>query len=156
MPIHHSQHCRFRLPDAYLRRQLLVLKLLEMGDVERARGLQGAPAKGSADSLVEESDSKEVELDVRRLEAKYALFRKRSALPGPHVKQQQSEVIAALMKACTAVVKCASCGTTSPKLRKDGYSKIYQRALTGKQSAELKSRRVKLKVGLSLLPSAYV
>jgi hypothetical protein len=140
-------HTRFRVLESSVRRHLVALKLIEMGDLESATRYQSneVPTKLMGDFLPE-LDPKDIALNMKRVEAKYELHRKSNPRIEAHTKHLQRDVIAKFFRLCTSALKCSNCGASSPKLRKDGFTKIYQRSLTQKLTKELESKNLKMKV----------
>lgn len=63
-----------------------------------------------------------------------------------YYKTLQSDIIDEMMKSCMALPKCENCGGISPKFRKDGYSKIFQRPLPKKALKPMKELKLEIKV----------
>lgn len=137
---------RFRASEKKCRVTLIKIKLLEMGEITNALNLDDlvAPSLLTEDKDVISAQNNDVEGQLRIYEERYEAFLKLSKRPAvdPYHKTLQTKAIDQFMKSCIAVSKCENCGAISPKYRKDGYSKIFQRPLSQRVS--------KAKAGVSL------
>jgi DNA-directed RNA polymerase I subunit RPA1 len=97
--------------------------------------------------------SKDLTAKLARIEEKYELYLKMrgSHRADGHTKGLQRALIASFLKAAIAVKKCEGCGGSSPKIRKDGFSKIYQRTLGKRERLAMQSLRFSIKSGMESL-----
>ena len=145
---------RLRVSDTRARLFLAKMKLLEMGDATGARNLDGVAA---ASPLKEENSdtaarAKDLEDHLQRINQRFMDHSARAkAVAGSPIKSLQRELVNEFIKSAMAARKCESCGGTSPKLRKDGFTKIYQRPLSKRDRIALKSRRVRIKSAMETM-----
>ena len=151
-----------RMSKTRVRHILLKLKLLEMNDTEGASQLD---AMVIPPTVTKEEDSQaghasDLAMKLTAIEDRYNAFKKASLRGHGHgvVKDQrayqmQKELIASFVKSAAAVRKCEGCGASSASLRKDGYSKIYQKPLPKRQQLAMTSLRVKARSALETIES---
>lgn len=145
---------RLRVSETRTRLFLAKMKLLEMGDAVAAQTLDGFAA---ASPLKEEEGdavarAKDLQDLLRRIDERFAdHLATAKAAAGSRVKSLQRELTSEFIKSASAAKKCESCGGSSPKLRKDGFVKIYQRPLSKRDRIALKSRRVRIKSAMETI-----
>jgi DNA-directed RNA polymerase I subunit RPA1 len=129
---------------------LTKLKLLEMGEATTANEfdtlVQPANALDDTERILE-SDLK-AQLAVYRDRYKAFVRNKKRAPANVYCKKIQRDVIESFKKACLATRKCENCGGISPTLRKDGFSKIFQKPLPKRGR---KGMKTKVKSGLEAI-----
>ena len=62
------------------------------------------------------------------------------------IKSTQRSVIDGFLKLAVNTKKCENCGSFSPGFRKDGFSKIFQKAMPKRLAKQMKAMRRKLQV----------
>jgi DNA-directed RNA polymerase I subunit RPA1 len=158
-----------------IRYYLVKLKLLEMGDVSSATDLQDLlqPSQQIFDEDEDLKKDKGISLDAERTlrsyEQRYAVFATKHAhfgnVPGqpdsgnnarkqqrsvdPYIRELQAEVIDTFQKAAMAIKACENCGAHSPPLRKDGYTKLFQKPMPKRLRATMIAKRFKAKVRIA-------
>jgi DNA-directed RNA polymerase I subunit RPA1 len=158
-----------------IRYYLVKLKLLEMGDVSSAMDLQDLlqPSQQIFDEDEDLKKDKGMSLDAERTlrsyEQRYAVFATKHAhfsnVPGqpdsgnnarkqqrsvdPYIRELQAEVIDTFQKAAMAIKACENCGAHSPPLRKDGYTKLFQKPKPNRLRATMIAKRFKAKVRIA-------
>ncbi|AAS52294.2 ADR374Cp [Eremothecium gossypii ATCC 10895] len=145
----------FRLKAVEVHRYACKLKLLQYGLIDEAYKLDDLTVGGVAsDEAEEEGKENDVsaalvaELKMRRreyvdTEIAKALSDGRTSKYGTFtatVNDERKNLIHEFHKKILARPKCDNCGMFSPKFRKDGFTKIFETALTEKQ---LTNNRVK-------------
>lgn len=156
-----------------VRYHLVKLKLLEMGDVANAMALQDIlqPSQqifdDDKDGEQDKAMSHDAEQALRSFEQRYAAFATKhshfSNVPGaksdlhgsaqkqkrstdPYIKDLQAEVIEAFQKAAMGIKACENCGAHTAPLRKDGYTKLFQKPMPKRLRASMTLKRMKVKV----------
>lgn len=131
-----------------LRRLLIKLQLLEMGDSLLASKLDDMAHPPVAEDDKEGLHAADFEALLRRCEEQYKTYscspRRRRA--DVHLKNMQREVVEAFFKSAMAVKKCENCGAFSPPLRKDGFTKIFRRPMPKRLRKSMDTMKVSLKV----------
>lgn len=146
---------RLRMSENRARLFLAKLKLLEMGDVSGAQSLEGAASQVAAKEAGDAAErAKDLSDLLQRVDERFAEYSLTAPLPGSHVRQQQRGLVEDFVRTASAVRKCESCGGSSPKLRRDGFTKIYQRPLSKRDRVALQSRRIKLKSAMETIESS--
>lgn len=142
-----------------MRHFVLRLKLLEMGEADKARELidlvqspviyKEKEGENENDNLFV-SNQADVDAKLRMYEERYESFRRHPSRPSidPFTRSRQQEVIDEFYKTAAAVRKCGNCDATSPSIRKDGYSKIFMRPLAARIQKSMDAR--KFKYGLNV------
>ena len=69
----------------------------------------------------------------------------------PYIKDLQSEVIDVFQKAAMAVKACENCGAHTAPLRKDQYTKLFQKPMPKRLRANMASKRMKTKVSFQAI-----
>lgn len=159
-----------RIAQSRTRQTLVKLKLLEMGQLELAKKLDDMMVPPTKENLLEQSEEniidqlkrheERVERQLRQVERNYETFkriqaeRKKKGETDPtakqsnYIKQEQRAVLDAFYKLAIHTKKCENCGAFSLPLRKDGFSKIFQRPLQKRLERTMTAMRMKLKSGL--------
>jgi DNA-directed RNA polymerase I subunit RPA1 len=139
---------KLRLNASKIRLVLIKLKLIELGDVAASDALDNlvaAPVVFNSEQDLEGALSgSEIEQKLMYYELLYES--KKSSHVNASVKTQQRLVIDSFVKSVVACKKCENCGSFSPPLRKDGYSKIFEKALQKRLRKSMSGMRIKLKV----------
>ncbi|AMD21065.1 HEL216Cp [Eremothecium sinecaudum] len=148
---------RFRLKEAEVHRYACKLKLLQYGLIDEAYKVDDITVSGmeaASDEAEEEGKSTDIsgavlqELRMRRkeyvdLQIAKAMSEGRTSSCGTFtatVNDERKKVVQDFYKRLLGRPKCDNCGMFSPKFRKDGFTKIFETALTDKQ---LTNNRVK-------------
>ena len=164
------------MSDFKVRYYLVKLKLLEMGDIANAMALQDIlqPSQGIFEEDQELNTDKNISLDaeqaLRSFEQRYAVFASTHAhfsnVPGaeghsdapkqrraadPYIKDLQAEVIEVFQKAAMAIKACENCGAHTAPLRKDGYTKLFQKPMPKRLRASMTAKRMKTKSAMESL-----
>ena len=86
--------------------------------------------------------------EIRKFNAKTTAHHHKKLIKQDDVtyKTIQRSVIDNFFKTATAMKKCENCGAYSPAFRKDGFSKIFQKALPKRTQKIMRSMRKVLKV----------
>jgi DNA-directed RNA polymerase I subunit RPA1 len=164
---------KLRMSQTKVRYFLVKLKLLEIGDVAAALGLQDALAplgplhEENADHELgrgKGGQSRDAEQILRRHESRYTAFvttasslQKVGSSPilqlgnDPYTRSLQAGVIETFHRAALAVKGCENCGAHSPPLRKDGFTKIFQRPTPKRLRAIMLAKKLKLRTGMEVL-----
>jgi DNA-directed RNA polymerase I subunit RPA1 len=169
---------KLRMSSFKVRYYLVKLKLLEMGDVASAMDLQDVLAPSTQVFDEEEGvqkdkgASQDAENALRNYEQRYAAFaakhshfsnvvsgggdgsstaprQKRSV--DPYIRDLQAEVIETFQKAAIAVKACENCGAHTAPLRKDGYTKLFQKPMPKRLRAKMTDRRLTSKSAMESL-----
>lgn len=120
-----------------------------MGMVKESNELEDLfipPAIFNENSQDAVSHLEEAQKKLLEYEAKYLHFLQTKSKPTAATVTLQREVLDAFQKASVAVKKCESCGAFSPSLRKDGYTKLFEKPLQKKQRKSMQGMKLKLKV----------
>lgn len=168
---------KLRMSNFKVRYHLVKLKLLEMGDVANAMALQDIlqPSQQIFDDDKEGEQDKAMSHDaeqaLRSFEQRYAAFAAKhshfSNVPGaegdasaapkqrravdPYIKDLQAEVIENFQKLAMGVKACENCGAHTAPLRKDGYTKLFQKPMPKRLRVSMTAKRMKAKVKILLL-----
>ena len=155
-----------------VRYYLIKLKLLEMGDVASAMDLQDLlqPSQGIFEEDEEVKKTKTISLDaeqtMRNYEQRYAAFATKHAYfdnvigsntnttgtkqqrrsVDPYIRDLQTEVIETFQKAAIAIKACENCGAHTAPLRKDGYTKLFQKPMPKRLRNVMVAKRMHTKV----------
>jgi DNA-directed RNA polymerase I subunit RPA1 len=139
---------RFKAHKAKSRKFEVKLKLL-------AAGLLGAALefddKLLANNGVEEEEPGQVEERMERVMDEYEDMAK-AATGGcitSHIRMSQRKLISSFLSLNPN--KCENCGAVSPSLKKDGYTKIFQCALSAKSARIMAAKNMKIEAALSTL-----
>ncbi len=142
--------CRFRIAESRIRVALVKLKLIEMGMVKESNELEDLYIPPSI--FVETGEeaaahSENILKQLQSYEEKYNHFiQTNKSKPSSATANLQREVIDAFQKLAVATKKCDSCGSFSPSLRKDGYTKLFEKPLQKKVRKSMQGMKIKLKV----------
>jgi len=151
-----------RIAQSRTRLTLVKLKLLEMGELDLAKKLDDLAAPPTKENLLDSSDENIIdqlkrfeeglETRLRQVERRYEVFESKQATSKARqshfIKQEQRAVLDAFYKLAMGTKKCENCGAFSLPLRKDGYSKIFQRPLQKRLERTMTAMRMHLKSGL--------
>ena len=74
----------------------------------------------------------------------FQLFTGRVVFP----PQKFFEIVDAFQKLCISIKKCESCGSPSPPIRKDGYTKLFEKPMPKKLRITMQASKIKLKPAL--------
>lgn len=119
------------------------LKLLEMGELTNATKLDDyliVPEMFTGESTKNENTringAKDLEVKYKLIDERYKAYTKsnlHSKLP-PNVaiRTIRKEIIDSFYKTALSIRKCENCSATSATYRKDGYAKIFQKAVSVK------------------------
>jgi DNA-directed RNA polymerase I subunit RPA1 len=154
--LHHSfLFDRFRLSESKIRLALIKLKLIEMGMVKESNELEDLfiPPAIFNDSAEEATDHLEhAHTKLAEYEEKYANFLQHTtSKPNSLTISLQRAVLDAFQKSSIASKKCESCGGFSPPLRKDGYTKLFEKPLQKRLRKSMQGMKMKLKPALERL-----
>lgn len=152
-----NNYIRFRLMQSKLRHVLLKLKLLDMGAIEQCENLDSVV---QVPVVFDENESETmiaIEKTLSNLENSYIDYLKNKQLGrnncnldcaaySSYAKSLRRDIVDSFLKTAVAVKKCDSCGSFSPPLRKDGYSKIFERPLQKRIRKSMEGLKIKLKV----------
>lgn len=128
------------------------LKLIEMGMVKESQDLEDLfiPPTVFDDSATAADASGHLEGVFRQLdkyEEQYQKFiQQRTSKPTSRTMALQRDVLDAFQKSSFTAKKCESCGGFSPPLRKDGYTKLFEKPLQKKHRKSMQGMKLKLKV----------
>jgi hypothetical protein len=148
---------RFRISENKIRIALIKLKLIEMGMVKESQDIEDLfipPAifDDSATAKDASSHLEGVNQQLEKYEEKYQKFLlQRTSKPSSLTMALQRDVLDAFQKSSVAAKKCESCGGFSPPLRKDGYTKLFEKPLQKKHRKSMQGMKLKLKVPSPLL-----
>lgn len=141
---------RLRVSENKIRIALIKLKLIEMGMVKESNELEDLfipPAIFNESAQDAASHLEEAHKKLLEYEARYMQFLLQTKTkPSAVTVTLQREVLDAFQKSSVAVKKCESCGAFSPSLRKDGYTKLFEKPLQKKQRKSMQGMKLKLKV----------
>jgi DNA-directed RNA polymerase I subunit RPA1 len=136
---------------------LIKLQLLEMGEITNANELDDLVHQQILleDKSEEVSHINDVEGQLKVYEERFRAFMRMPSRPriDPYHKTLQSKVIESFIKQSMGARKCENCNSFSPKYRKDGYSKIFQKPLSSRMMKPNKAMRLELKVSSRHLSS---
>jgi len=170
---------KLRMSTFKVRYYLVKLKLLEMGDVANAMDLQDMlqPSQqifeGDEEVSKDKGISQDAEKNLQLFEQRYAQFATKHApysnIPSPngnkigstssrlqrsvdpYIRELQAEVIDSFQKAAMAVKACENCGAHTAPLRKDGYTKLFQKPMPKRLRASMTAKRMKAKSAMETL-----
>ncbi len=139
-----------------------------MKDTDLANRLDDLLTPPSKENLIEGEDSSRVsslkEYEERRLnllnkiEKRFASYEKKLVRDQVQevdntIRYQQRQVIDAFYKAAMSAKRCENCQAFSPALRKDGYSKIFQKPLQKRLERAMSAMRMKVQTGIDSIQS---
>lgn len=147
---------RFRSPVNKVRMTLIKLKLVEMGMIKESEDVETLclPPTVFTDESVEmqaDADSK-----LQEYEEMYEAFAKKSSrqIPDSRTKKVQRDLVADFYRSALSCKSCSSCGSFSPSIRKDGYTKIFERPLAKRLRKSMQGMRINLKPALETVTRA--
>jgi DNA-directed RNA polymerase I subunit RPA1 len=117
---------RFKGPSEKTRRYVIKLQLLDRGELALAMGLDAELSNrdGASETATESENRKQIVFE------KYERF---AATTTPkteemfgHARQHRKEVVGEILKSFHGS-RCENCGAHSPAIRKDGYTKLFQK-----------------------------
>ena len=156
------------MSTARVRHALIKLKLLELGNVAEFESFDELTTAPLVFDDVENTHASDLENKLQEYEKKYLhmiarnneIKKYNSKLPFTQhkklikqndvvIKTMQRAVIDSFFKISVNTKKCENCGAFSPGFRKDGFSKIFQKAMPKRLSKQMRAQRKKLQVRIS-------
>lgn len=131
---------------------LIRLKLIDMGLIKESEDVEQlcSPA-----TLFPDEDAEfqtESEKRLQKYEEMYDVhIKSRKHFPDSRTKKMQRDVINEFYKLTLSCKSCSSCGSFSPSIRKDGYSKLFERPLAKRLRKSMQGLRINLKVWIGNL-----
>jgi DNA-directed RNA polymerase I subunit RPA1 len=141
---------KLRMSEFRTRVYLVKMKLAEMG---RADAIERLDALLVPSAIFQQSDA-DIERELCTYEAQYDVFL--ASNPDRsidmHCTTKLNEIVEVFKKATTATKRCENCKAYSPSLRKDGFTKIFEKPLSRKLVRAMESTG-RGKSALSLMPA---
>jgi hypothetical protein len=128
-----------------------------MGRVKESNNLEDLllpPSVFPSDAATSKIESEEKLRQYEEEYERYAQNRNRSV--DSSTSSSQRAIIDAFQKAAQAAKKCDSCGSFSPPLRKDGYSKLFEKPLQKRLRKSMQGMKIKLKVSINAQSILYL
>lgn len=165
---------RLRMSSTRVRHTLIKLKLLELGNIAEYElfddlttvpvvfdDIENTHASDLEKKLIE-YEKQYLKMMIRNNEIKkqnenksFIYHKKIIKQTDASIKVIQRGVIDTFLKTSVAIKKCENCGSFSPGFRKDGFAKIFQKAMPVRLAKQMKAMRKKLQV-TSLTDQEYV
>lgn len=140
---------KLRLSEFKTRVYLVKMKLIEMGNAEAVESLD---AMLIPSTLFATSDT-DIDRELSAYEAQYDVFlsthRDRSV--DMHTTNKLNELIEQFKKAALSQKRCENCKSYSPSLRKDGFTKIFEKPLSKKLLKSMESGKKASNSALELM-----
>lgn len=156
---------RLRVSSTRVRHTLIKLKLLELGNISQYESFDELLTVPVVFDDIETNHASDLETklceferqyvqmmtannEIRKFNSKTTAYHHKKLMKQDDVtyKTIQRSVIDNFFKTATAMKKCENCGAFSPAFRKDGFSKIFQKALPKRTQKIMRSMRKVLKV----------
>lgn len=140
------------MTDTKIRNALIKLKLIEMGRIQESKQIDDLFLPSTVSDEVN-GDDKKNQIDVNKKLEDYENDYKKYLQTNPPKPNSatctlQREIIDSFQKLCLATKKCESCGSYSPPIRKDGYTKLFEKPMPKKLKKAMESSKIKLKPAL--------
>ena len=155
------------MSSSRVRHTLIKLKLLELGNIAEFESFDDLTTVPVVFDDLENTHASDLEKKLAEYEKQYLQLVSRNQeikrynqnKPFVHqkklskqndvtVKVMQRAVIDAFLKTAIGIAKCENCGSFSPGFRKDGFAKIFQKAMPIRMAKQMKAMRKKLQVGI--------
>ena len=129
---------------------------------EDQQEMQSGGASASGKGKLKGGVSQDAEQILTAYERRYAAFaaahshfgkageNKPQRAVDPYIKDLQAQVIETFQKAALVIKACENCGAHTAPLRKDGYTKLFQKPMPKRLRASMAAKRMKTKVSLLL------
>ena len=141
---------RLRVDPSRARTYLVLMKLLEMGDMESFERIRSTVLDASAElkdfKLAPAVDREE---ELEQCEQRYAVFLDSgmaSRAVNMHTGRAIDKLAAAFHSEALKSKRCATCKANSPAVRKDGFSKLFEIPLSNSRALQNENSNIKLMV----------
>lgn len=144
---------KMKLSENKCRQVLIKLKLLQMNNLqglEELEDLLNPLILEAKDNEKQVAHLQEIESKLKLIETMYISYNKSKEIL-PFHKKLQTDIIKGFYKQAMHINKCENCNAISPKYRKDGYSKIFQRPLSKSSKQIMRAKMKEFQSGLEAL-----